>query len=200
MLCGMDMACDTFLKIVQKCKRKFVITQVGENEPFVSELLSNLPTTVADLEPHQIHTFYESVGHMIQAEPDPVKRDEYLKRLMDLPNQKWGEIIGQASQRVHVLKDQEVIRTVLNILQVLLNSCLDFFLEIYAMILSLFMRITLPKKLGGLGLKIVSNFNTALLSKWLWRLGRGELGLWVEVIRALLLFFQRFGLGTPTVT
>jgi hypothetical protein len=138
-LCGLwqDMACDTFLKIVQKCKRKFVtqqvstrfffpmsiclyliflflclksesllglvqsihhdlqmlvilfsccftslkfmhiissidlcqvlvftfahFLQVGENEPFVSELLSNLATTIADLEPHQIHTFYESV-------------------------------------------------------------------------------------------------------------------------------------------
>ncbi|KAJ9179757.1 hypothetical protein P3X46_008089 [Hevea brasiliensis] len=111
------MACDTFLKIVQKCKRKFVIVQVGESEPFVSELLSGLPTTVADLEPHQIHTFYESVGHMIQAEPDPQKRDEYLQRLMDLPNQKWAEIIGQARQSVDFLKDQEVIRAVLNILQ-----------------------------------------------------------------------------------
>ncbi|KAG6576869.1 Protein EXPORTIN 1A, partial [Cucurbita argyrosperma subsp. sororia] len=112
-----DMACDTFLKIVQKCKRKFVIVQVGENEPFVSELLSSLPTTVVDLEPHQIHAFYESVGNMIQAEPDPQKRDEYLQRLMELPNQKWGEIIGQARQSVDFLKDQDVIRTVLNILQ-----------------------------------------------------------------------------------
>ncbi|MBA0761131.1 hypothetical protein Gotri_023817 [Gossypium trilobum] len=112
-----DMACDTFLKIVQKCKRKFVIVQVGENEPFVSELLSALATTVADLEPHQIHSFYESVGHMIQAESDPHKRDEYLQRLMELPNQKWGEIIGQARQSVDFLKDQDVIRTVLNILQ-----------------------------------------------------------------------------------
>ncbi|KAL5568216.1 hypothetical protein UlMin_024791 [Ulmus minor] len=112
-----DMACDTFLKIVQKCKRKFVIVQVGENEPFVSELLTGLPTTVADLEPHQIHTFYESVGQMIQAEPDPQKRDEYLQRLMELPNQKWGEILGQARLSVDFLKDQEVIRTVLNIMQ-----------------------------------------------------------------------------------
>ncbi|KAJ1390876.1 Importin-beta, N-terminal domain [Sesbania bispinosa] len=112
-----DMACDTFLKIVQKCKRKFVITQVGENEPFVSELLSGLPTTIADLEPHQIHTFYESVGNMIQAESDAQKRDEYLQRLMELPNQKWLEIIGKARQNVDFLKDQDVIRTVLNILQ-----------------------------------------------------------------------------------
>ncbi|KAK2425786.1 Exportin-1 [Trifolium repens] len=112
-----DMACDTFLKIVQKCRRKFVIPQVGENEPFVSELLSGLPTTIADLEPHQIHTFYESVGSMIQAESDAQKREEYLQRLMVLPNQKWLEIIGQARQNVDFLKDQDVIRTVLNILQ-----------------------------------------------------------------------------------
>ncbi|KAJ9546187.1 hypothetical protein OSB04_025894 [Centaurea solstitialis] len=85
-----DMACDTFLKIVQKCKRKFVIVQVGENEPFVSELLTTLPTTIVDLEPHQIHSFYES---------------------------KWAEIIGHARGNVDFLKDQDVIRTVLNILQ-----------------------------------------------------------------------------------
>ncbi|XP_047329646.1 protein EXPORTIN 1A [Impatiens glandulifera] len=112
-----DMACDTFLKIVQKCKRKFVIVQVGENEPFVSELLTSLPTTIADLEPHQIHTFYESVAQMIQAESDPQKRDDFLQRLMVLPNQKWTEIIAQARQRVDFLKDLDVVRTVLNILQ-----------------------------------------------------------------------------------
>ncbi|KAG5144433.1 hypothetical protein JHK84_029976 [Glycine max] len=112
-----DMACDTFLKIVQKCKRKFVITQVGENEPFVSELLSGLPNTIADLEPHQIHTFYESVGNMIQAESDAQKRDEYLQKLMVLPNQRWMEIIGKAHQNADFLKDQDVIRNVLNILQ-----------------------------------------------------------------------------------
>ncbi|KAK9063110.1 hypothetical protein SSX86_016980 [Deinandra increscens subsp. villosa] len=112
-----DMACDTFLKIVQKCKRKFVILQVGESEPFVSELLTTLPTTIADLEPHQIHSFYESVGCMIQAESEATKREEYLQRLMILPNQKWTEIIGHARGSVDFLKDQDVIRTVLNILQ-----------------------------------------------------------------------------------
>nr|XP_043627254.1 protein EXPORTIN 1A-like [Erigeron canadensis] len=112
-----DMACDTFLKIVQKCKRKFVILQVGESEPFVSELLTTLPTTIADLEPHQIHTFYESVGYMIQAELEATKREEYLQRLMNLPNQKWSEIIGHARGNADFLKDQDVIRTVLNILQ-----------------------------------------------------------------------------------
>ncbi|KAF5795519.1 putative importin-beta domain, armadillo-like helical, exportin-1/Importin-beta [Helianthus annuus] len=112
-----DMACDTFLKIVQKCKRKFVILQVGESEPFVSELLTTLPTTIIDLEPHQIHTFYESVGCMIQAETEAAKREEYLQRLMNLPNLRWTEIIGQARSSVDYLKDQDVVRAVLNILQ-----------------------------------------------------------------------------------
>uniref|UniRef100_A0A5B6Z553 Putative exportin-1 n=1 Tax=Davidia involucrata TaxID=16924 RepID=A0A5B6Z553_DAVIN len=112
-----DMACDTFLKIVLKCSRQFVVVQVGENEPFVSEILRSLPTTITDLEPHQIHTFCKSVGNMIRAESDLQKKDEYLQRLMELPNQKWAEIIGHACQSVDFLKDQNVIRTVLNILQ-----------------------------------------------------------------------------------
>ncbi|KAL3651217.1 Exportin-1 [Castilleja foliolosa] len=112
-----DMACDTLLKIVQKIKRKFITVQVGEKQPFVSELLTALPETIVDLAPHQIHSFYESVSFMIQAVPDPLKRENYLRKLMELPNQKWAEIIGRAHQSADCLKDQDVIRTVLNILQ-----------------------------------------------------------------------------------
>ncbi|XP_028113503.1 uncharacterized protein LOC114311566 [Camellia sinensis] len=65
--------------------------------------------------------FSSKVGNMIQAESDPQKRDEYLKRLMELPNQKWVEIIGQARHSVDFLKDEDVIRTVLNILQELID-------------------------------------------------------------------------------
>lgn len=91
-----DMACDTFLKISIKCKRKFVIQQVGEGEPFVAELLRNLNDTIKLLEPHQVHAFYESVGHMIGAETDPQKREEYLQRLMEPPNSIWRSILQQA--------------------------------------------------------------------------------------------------------
>ena len=47
-----DMACDILLKTIQKCKREFVIIQIGANEEFVSKLLSGLPSTIADLEPY----------------------------------------------------------------------------------------------------------------------------------------------------
>eukprot|EP00850_Spirogloea_muscicola_P001322 SM000005S17119 [mRNA] locus=s5:278232:288307:- [translate_table: standard] len=112
-----DMACDTFLKIVQKCRRKFVILQVGETEPFILELLRGLSTTILDLQAHQIHTFYESVGYMIQAETDQLKRDEYLQKLMQPPNVRWAQIIEQAKQNVEFLKLPDSIRAILNILQ-----------------------------------------------------------------------------------
>jgi len=48
-----DMACETFLKICGKCRRKFVVTQLGESEPFVAELLAGLADTIRDLEAHQ---------------------------------------------------------------------------------------------------------------------------------------------------
>lgn len=37
-----DMACDTFIKIAQKCRRHFVMQQSGEQEPFIDEILRTL--------------------------------------------------------------------------------------------------------------------------------------------------------------
>ena len=54
--------------------------QVGETEPFISELLGELTTTIQDLETHQIHMFYEAVGLMISADADNRRRDQYLVR------------------------------------------------------------------------------------------------------------------------
>jgi exportin-1 len=75
-----DMACDTFLKICTKCRRKFVILNVGEKDPFIVELLNGLIETIHDLEAHQIHTFYEAVAIIIGAgaDSDPRRREEFL--------------------------------------------------------------------------------------------------------------------------
>lgn len=37
-----DMACDTFIKIAQKCRRYFVIVQAGESMPFVDEIIQTM--------------------------------------------------------------------------------------------------------------------------------------------------------------
>lgn len=51
--------------------------------------------------------------------------------------QKWGEIIGQARVSVDFLKDQDVIRTVLNILQVSPFIQLVFFINLCDLLVSL---------------------------------------------------------------
>ena len=48
-----DMACDTFIKISQKCRKQFVMYQPGEVQPFIEEILKNMPTIIRDLKPHQ---------------------------------------------------------------------------------------------------------------------------------------------------
>ncbi len=56
----------------------YTYTQIGETEPFICELLTNLTVTIQDLEVHQIHMFYEAVGLMIGADSDPKRKEEYL--------------------------------------------------------------------------------------------------------------------------
>lgn len=48
------MACDTFIKIAQKCRRHFIQHQPGEQEPFVDEILQTLDKITEDLSPQQV--------------------------------------------------------------------------------------------------------------------------------------------------
>ena len=80
------MACDTFIKIAQKCRRHFVMQQAGETEPFVDEILRMLHRITVDLSPQQVHTFYEAVGYMISAQPNKPQQEKLIARLMELPN------------------------------------------------------------------------------------------------------------------
>ena len=36
--------------------------------PFIEEILNNIRAIICDLQPQQVHTFYEAVGYMIQAQ------------------------------------------------------------------------------------------------------------------------------------
>lgn len=99
------MACDTFIKIAQKCRRHFVMQQSGEQEPFVDEILRLLHRITVDLSPQQVcihvsqprvsctdtnslkvHTFYEAVGYMISAQPNKPQQEKLIAKLMELPN------------------------------------------------------------------------------------------------------------------
>jgi len=51
------MACDTFIKIAQKCKRHFVLQQPGEIMPYIEEILNTIESITSDLQPSQVHFF-----------------------------------------------------------------------------------------------------------------------------------------------
>mmetsp|Transcript_26423 Transcript_26423/g.43268 ORF Transcript_26423/g.43268 Transcript_26423/m.43268 type:complete len:1071 (-) Transcript_26423:573-3785(-) len=113
-----DMACDTFLKIAQKCRRKFVQLQMGESMTFADELLQSLTTIIADLEASQIHTFYEAVGNIISSQSDSNTRDRLLARLMDLPNNSWAEMMSRAAETGgESLKSVDTMKQAVNILK-----------------------------------------------------------------------------------
>lgn len=112
-----DMACDTFLKIAQKCRRKFVVREVGETYIFVEEILNTLPQIISDLEPQQIQTFYEAVGYMIHAHTDPVARKNLVIKFMDLPTQTWTLIMAEAQKDITYLKQLNTCKSITTILR-----------------------------------------------------------------------------------
>lgn len=58
------MACDTFIKIAQKCRRHFVLQQSSEQEPFIDEILRNLHRITVDLSPQQVINAYRARDHL----------------------------------------------------------------------------------------------------------------------------------------
>lgn len=118
-----DMACDTFIKIAQKCRKQFVVVQMGELWPFIEEILSSINSHICDLHPAQVQTFYEAVGYIIAAHPISSVQEHVMEKYMSLPNQGWDEVISQATQNVDVLKDQEAVKQLANILKTNVRAC-----------------------------------------------------------------------------
>lgn len=114
-----DMACDTFLKIAMKCKRKFVTLQTDETAPFICELVDSLPSIISDLEPHQVQAFYEAVGCMLSDKGPAVTIDRpaVLAKLMDMPNRTWRIIMDQANKNVESLVEPNTIKEIIKILK-----------------------------------------------------------------------------------
>ncbi|KAB5595615.1 Exportin-1 [Ceratobasidium theobromae] len=118
-----DMACDTFIKIAQKCRRHFVMQQAGETEPFVDEILRGLHRITVDLSPQQVHTFYEAVGYMVSAQPNKAVQERLILKLMDLPNNAWDSLMSQAASNVDVLGNPENVKILSNVLKTNVSAC-----------------------------------------------------------------------------
>ncbi|KAI0315517.1 CRM1 C terminal-domain-containing protein [Amylostereum chailletii] len=132
-----DMACDTFIKIAQKCRRHFVMQQSQEQEPFVDEILRLLHRITVDLSPQQVHTFYEAVGYMISAQPNKPQQEKLIAKLMELPNNAWESLMNQAASNVDVLSSPDNLKILSNVLKTNVAACTSigsFFLPQIALI------------------------------------------------------------------
>ena len=118
-----DMACDTFIKITEKCKRHFVIQQSGELKPFIEEIIENIQETTSDLQPQQVHTFYEACGIIISAQNNQSIRDKLLSELMKLPNIAWSTVVQQSSEDPNLLSNPEIVKIIANILKTNVSVC-----------------------------------------------------------------------------
>ncbi|KAF2720791.1 hypothetical protein K431DRAFT_225744 [Polychaeton citri CBS 116435] len=118
-----DMACDTFIKIANKCKRHFVIQQPGETEAFIDEIVRTMRKITVDLSPQQIHTFYEACGYMISAQGHKAQQERLIAELMSLPNQAWDAIIQSAHANPNTLQDSETIKVIGNIMKTNVAAC-----------------------------------------------------------------------------
>ncbi|KAK9467884.1 CRM1 C terminal-domain-containing protein [Lipomyces arxii] len=118
-----DMACDTFIKIAQKCKRQFVAQQATETEPFIDEIVRTLDKITSDLQPQQVHTFYEACGYMISAQPARNIQERLIHNLMALPNNAWDAIIERAAQNAEILSDTNTIKIIANIMKTNVSAC-----------------------------------------------------------------------------
>ncbi|QLG73045.1 hypothetical protein HG535_0E01290 [Zygotorulaspora mrakii] len=127
-----DMACDTFIKIVQKCKYHFVIQQPRESEPFIQTIIRDIQETTADLQPQQVHTFYRACGLIVGEERNSAERDRLLSDLMQLPNMAWDAIVEQSSANPDLLLDSETVKIIANIIKTNVAVCTSMGAEFYS--------------------------------------------------------------------
>ncbi|KAL9613997.1 MAG: hypothetical protein Q9167_001477 [Letrouitia subvulpina] len=118
-----DMACDTFIKIANKCRRHFVALQPSESEPFIDEIVRTMRKITCDLTPQQVHTFYEACGYMISAQGQKNVQERLIQELMSYPNQAWDAIIEQANREPDVLQNGDTIKVIGNIMKTNVAAC-----------------------------------------------------------------------------
>ncbi|CAI4513811.1 AKH_1a_G0021720.mRNA.1.CDS.1 [Saccharomyces cerevisiae] len=126
-----DMACDTFIKIVQKCKYHFVIQQPRESEPFIQTIIKDIQKTTADLQPQQVHTFYKACGIIISEERSVAERNRLLSDLMQLPNMAWDTIVEQSTANPTLLLDSETVKIIANIIKTNVAVCTSMGADFY---------------------------------------------------------------------
>ncbi|KAI8826555.1 armadillo-type protein [Fimicolochytrium jonesii] len=146
-----EMACDTFIKIAQKCKRHFVAQQLNEHMPYIDEILDSMDIITSDLATPQLHTFYEAVGYIISAQSERRAQERLINRFMEGANRAWDNYIAQARIEPNILENPETVKMLANIIKTNISACTSvgatFYIQIARNYLDL---LALYAAVGGL--------------------------------------------------
>jgi len=112
-----EMACDTFLKIVGKCKKMFSVVHTDEKGMFVEEMIAQIRQDTIGLAPLHVCTFFETIGVMISAAPNEQK-EVLIENLMANHNARWAQVLAFANADSASLRDLKVISEVSIILRI----------------------------------------------------------------------------------
>ncbi|KAJ3178263.1 Karyopherin transporter [Gaertneriomyces sp. JEL0708] len=118
-----EMACDTFIKIAQKCKKHFIIQQVHEVAPYIEEILMTMESVTSELAQPQLHTFYEAVGHMISAQTFKASQEKLIETFMATANRAWDDCLARARVDPSLLNDPNTVKLLANILKTNISAC-----------------------------------------------------------------------------
>lgn len=108
-----DMACDTFTKIVDRCKYQFVINKPEDKTsdvPLIKNIIDNMKNITSDLSSNQLNAFYKSCATAAKEERNFTLRCSLLTELMSLPNSTWSAIINETSNTSPEEKYKSLIR------------------------------------------------------------------------------------------
>lgn len=114
-----DMACETFLKISQKCKNTMAANSPSDGGScMVIDLINEFQEETKDLNEKQILLYFEAVGHIISAANMKERKVEWIGALMKPPNAIWNEIMLNCQSKPDVIFDLNVAKQIVNILRI----------------------------------------------------------------------------------
>lgn len=112
-----DMACETFLKVAQKCKQAMAASRQEEPKPFVMEIIEKHTKETEVLDEKQNLLFFEAVAWVVSATSDSLK-NECIMGLMQQCNTTWKQIMEAAKANPdQVLYSLDVSKRLVNILR-----------------------------------------------------------------------------------
>ena len=112
-----DMACDTFTKIVDRCKYQFVINKPEDKTsdvPLIKNIIDNLKNITSNLGANQLKAFYKACATVVKEERNYTLRCSLLTELMQLPNTAWLSIINQ-DQSTNTEENYKALTSLLDI-------------------------------------------------------------------------------------